>query len=174
MKDAVGSSLLLYVVIIVVGIIGISVVASNSYSKAYKAKNNITSAINNYYLLNVDTSSLNEDYKFQECFSNESCINKIIDALNNLAYRPKINKDVCSSKNILKKIEKAGETSSLIYPKASSDMKGFCIYKNIVNDREYYYSVVTFSYLNLNVLGIGTLYKNPVYGETRIFYDYAN
>ena len=47
MKDSVGSTLLLYVVIIVIGIVGAIFIASNNYSKAYKAKNNIISIINN-------------------------------------------------------------------------------------------------------------------------------
>ena len=54
MKDAVGSTMLVYIVVIVVGIVGSILIASNMYTSAYKAKNNIVSTINRYYMVNGD------------------------------------------------------------------------------------------------------------------------
>ena len=60
MKDAVGSTMLVYIVIIVVGIVGSILIASNMYTNAYKAKNNIVSTIDKYYMGEIDEEKLRE------------------------------------------------------------------------------------------------------------------
>ena len=45
----------------------------------------------------------------------------------------------------------------------------YCVYKTTLSDNSYYYSVVTFSHLNIPPFG--TLFKTPVYGETRVYYN---
>lgn len=177
MKDAVGSSLLVYLVIIVVGIVGACVIASNAYSKAYKAKNNIITSIDKYYLVNTDSGE--ETPSITDCFQDEICKTTIKNTLNNMGYKLSVTFDDCNSEQIRKKINSNVDIntkkSEIIYPTGDEKSDGYCIYKSFVNDveTEYYYTVVTFSHLNINVLGIGTLFKTPVYGETRVYYDYT-
>ena len=75
----------------------------------------------------------------------------------------------------VEKINNDGEASidvSLFYPSSinGDNFNGYCVFKNTINDTSYYYTIVTFSYFDLNTLNIGTLYKMPVYGETRTYY----
>lgn len=167
MRDSVGSSLLLIVIIIILGIVSSVIITSNSYTKAYKAKTNIYGILDRYYMVNN-----------QDCFDNPNCIVSINKTLTNMGY--KVNGDIsnCSSSAILKKIEKISNADgdsvdvSLAYPSSinGDEFNGYCIFKNTINSTSYYYTIVTFSYFNLNTLNIGTLYKIPVYGETRTYY----
>ena len=165
MKDAVGSTMLVYIVIIIVGIVGAILIATNMYTSAYKAKNNIVSTIDRYYTINGDTN----------CFNNndDSCIANINDILKQMGYHVKNN--LCNSEKVLKKVNKIalddGTVADLVYPLNNNAFNGYCIFKNNVSTNEYYYTVVTFSHLNINVLGIGSLFSTPVYGETRIYYN---
>lgn len=168
MKDSVGSSLLVYLVIIIVGIVGACVIASSAYSKAYKAKTNIISIIDKYYLVNTDTNDADDNTTdiITNCFEDETCKETINKTLDNMGYHMPKTPNPCEGTNIRNKIGAA----PLIYPTSTEDFYGYCIYKNKVNATDYYYIVVTFSHLNINVLGIGTLFKTPVYGETRVYY----
>lgn len=168
MKDSVGSSLLVYLVIIIVGIVGACVIASSAYSKAYKAKTNIISIIDRYYLVNIDPKDADDNTTdiVADCFKDETCKTTIKNTLDNMGYHMPKTPNPCEGRNIRNKI---GEVP-LIYPTSTEDFYGYCIYKNKVNATDYYYTVVTFSHLNINVLGIGTLFKTPVYGETRVYY----
>ena len=170
MKDAVGSTMLVYIVVIVVGIVGSILIASNMYTSAYKAKNNIISEIDRYYMVNSDTGS--------NCFSDNTCTTKIELTLKNMGYHLN-NNNLCNDK-IFAKVEKKAldkDTGDVLdYPKTEqvypdSSNKGYCIYKTSLSNSEYYYTVVTFSHLNINVLSIGSLFSTPVYGETRTYYN---
>ena len=162
MKDAVGSTMLVYIVIIVVGMVGSILIASNMYTSAYKAKNNIISEINRYYMVNSNSS----------CFNDDTCTKKIELTLKNMGYH-------VSSYNCNKyktKVEKKAYdkvTGELLgYPKTDNPIdkgKGYCVFKTNLSSTEYYYTVVTFSHLNVNVFSIGSLFSTPVYGETRIY-----
>lgn len=168
MRDSVGSSLLLIVVIIILGIVSSIIIASNSYTKAYKAKTSIIGIIDRYYMVNDE-----------DCFDNPNCIASIDKSLSNMGYKVSGDITSCSSSSVLKKVEKInndGEYSmdvSLFYPSSINDNKfnGYCIFKNIINSTSYYYTIVSFSSFDLNALNIGTLYKTPVYGETRTYYS---
>ena len=162
MKDAVGSTMLVYIVIIVVGIVGAIMVASNMYTSAYKAKNNIVSIINRHYQVHDDTN----------CFGEEGvCTNSILATLKNMGYHTKVD---CSKyiDKVTKKAREDDDGNSIVSVDGinlGNDNKGYCIYKVTIPDG-YYYTVITFSHLNINVLGIGSLFSTPVYGETRTFY----
>lgn len=176
MKDAVGSSLLVYLVIIIVGIVGACVIASNAYSKAYKAKNNIITSIDKYYLVNTDSGE-GSTSTTTDCFQDEICKTTIKNTLNNMGYHLSVSVADCELEQIRKKINSNADSNAaksyIIYPTGEEKSDGYCIYKTEVNDTDYYYTVITFSHLNINVLGIGTLFKTPVYGETRVYYDYS-
>ena len=64
-----------------------------------------------------------------------------------------------------------------IYPREPNKFRGYCIFKKTLDDTnlnkyEYYYVVVTFSRLNVGVSNVGTIFKRPVSGETKIYYLY--
>lgn len=158
MKDAVGSSLLLYLVIIILGVVGSIIIGSNAYSKAYKAKNNIISIVNQFY-----------EVEERDCFNSSTCINVVNETIKDNGYSLNVD-NPCQNKNIINHYKKNDDTLSayLVYPK--DEFNGYCIYKVLVNDsNDYYYSVVTFSHLNIPPFG--TLFKTPVYGETRVYYN---
>ena len=169
MKDAVGSTMLVYIVIIVVGIVGSILIASNMYTSAYKAKNNIISALDRYYMVNSSTG--------KTCFEDDYCINSIVSTLKNMGYHLN-DSDLCNGK-IFAKVEKKAldkdTDEEAEYPKTepvytNSSNNGYCVYKTTLSSSEYYYTVVTFSHLNINLLGIGSLFSTPVYGQTRTYY----
>ena len=163
MKDAVGSTMLVYIVIIVVGIVGAVLIASNMYTSAYKAKNNIISAIDRYYMVNSGNG--------RTCFDDNTCTNSIAGTLKNMGYH--LNEsDLCNNK-ILAKVSKNAEAVDgveTIQVYANSSNNGYCVYKTSLSSSEYYYTIVTFSHLNIDVLGIGSLFSAPVYGQTRTYY----
>ena len=81
--------------------------------------------------------------------------------------------DLCNNK-ILTKVSKNAEAVDgveTIQVYTNSSNNGYCVYKTTLSSSEYYYTVVTFSHLNINVLGIGSLFSTPVYGETRTYYN---
>ena len=164
MKDAVGSTMLVYIVIIVVGIVGAILIASNMYTSAYKAKNNIISAIDRYYMVNSGNG--------KTCFDDNTCTNSIASTLKNMGYHLN-GENLCKENSVLKKVNKTAEEDGsiidLVYPKDT--FNGYCVFKNSLSNSEYYYTVVTFSHLNINVLGIGSLFSTPVYGQTRTYYN---
>ena len=76
MRDSVGSSLLLIVIIIILGIVSSVIIASNTYTKAYKAKTNINVIIDRYYMFNDE-----------DCFINSNCILFFDKTLYNIGYK---------------------------------------------------------------------------------------
>ena len=168
MKSATGSTLLLYVIIIVVGIVGAIFIATNNYSKAYKAKNSIIASVDNNYNIYHGNKIIAgvSTYSSGDCFEDNSvrtkCIQGISASLKKMGYF--MNSGVnCANLN-------DGRYDELTYPKSSDKFEGYCIFKNYVNTKSYYYTVITFNHMNVNVLGIGTLYKTNVYGQTRIYF----
>lgn len=163
MKDAVGSTMLAYIVIIVVGIVGSILIASNMYTNAYKAKNNIVSTIDKYYMVSGN----------KDCFADATCKESIAVTLKNMGYHYDADCSKVGSK-VLAKAKKNEDDSDLVKVEqvyTDSSSKGYCIYKVELSDTSYYYTIVTFSHLNINALGIGSLFSTPVYGETRTYYN---
>ena len=172
MKDAVGSTMLVYIVIIVVGIVGSILIASNMYTSAYKAKNNIVNEIDRYYMVNGNTDCFGEDTDLDGKVSN-TCKNSVELALKNMGYHTSADCSKYETKVSFKaKNDEEGNplvSVSRVYE--DSKDKGYCIYKIKYSDNSYYYTVVTISHLNINILGIGSLFSTPVYGETRTYYN---
>ena len=166
MKDAVGSTMLVYIVIIVIGIVGSILVATNMYTSAYKAKNNIISTIDRYYMVHNDD--------IRTCFDDDDCVNSIEITLKNMGYHVK--GQSCDGKIFNKVNEKSKKNADGEYLVSveqvyeDSEARGYCVYKvSNISDNDYYYTVVTFSHLNVGILG--SLFSTPVYGETRTFYN---
>ena len=172
MKDAVGSTMLVYIVIIVVGIVGSILIASNMYTSAYKAKNNIVNEIDRYYMVNGNTDCFGEDTDDDGIVS-DICKNSIESTFKNMGYHTSAECNKYESK-VLSKAKNDEEGNPLVSVSRvyeDSKDKGYCIYKIKYSDDSYYYTVVTFSHLNINVLNTGSLFSNPVYGETRTYYN---
>ena len=175
MNSSVGSSLLLYIVIIVVGVVGSVFIASNNYSKAAKAKNNIISIIDNNYVVNHGVKFIgNSEKEYKgDCFvseegttSKDKCVNKIATTLKDMGYKMN-NANICSN------YFNAEKYDEITYPKDEDTFLGYCVFKKCNDDTcdAYYYTVLTFSHMNINIMGVHTLYKTPVYGQTRTFYN---
>lgn len=152
MKDAIGSTMLFYLIVIVVGIIGSIIISSNAYTKAHKAKNAIITIIDKHYKISRE-----------ECDNYDACVEDIDEALTNLGYKMSGN-NVCDDLDV--------NNANLIYPKENETFRGYCIFANEVSEegsgnKDKYYTVVTFSHLNVSL--VGTLFKKPVYGETRVY-----
>ena len=173
MKETIGSSMLLYIVVIIIGIVGTVFAATNNYSKAYKAKNNIISIINNDYMINHGKKTVGATEIYHtDCFHStattaqrNSCIEKISATLSNMGYSMSAQEaSVCTE------ILNSKGYSALVYPSLLSDkFEGYCIFKVNVNLTDYYYTVVTFNHMNIKAFNLGSLYKTSVYGQTRIY-----
>lgn len=171
MREAIGSSLLLNIVLVMVGVISLILINSIAYSKAFKAKNRIISVIDSYS---------------GECFLNnniadtDSCFKEIENELKSLGYSSNISASCDENRTD----ELSG--GKLIYP--SNNYQGghkFCVYRyklcdidkvnngqidcNDTSNEMYYYKVVTFMHFDIPV--IGQFLEFPVSGETNTFYD---
>lgn len=141
MRDAIGHTFLYNIVIVFVFIIAFVLVGSLSYSKAFKAKNEIISIIERH-----------RDY-------DEETINEIDAMLKDNGYRSKavFRHDHCpepkgTSKELLQE--------SIGYP--------YCVYENRT-ERGIYYSVII--YMRFEVPVLSGLLEFPVKGDTRTIYN---
>ena len=165
MKDSTGNAALSIIIVMIVGIVGLLIIASNMYSKSYRVKNSIINAIDSYHIVHSDITGYSND-----CFDDptNSCIDKINQDLRKEAYFVGGNRNNCLEKRILNNL-KVSE-SDLIFPKSGDSFQGYCVFKGYNLDySKHYYKIVSFSALNINAFGIGTLIKIPVYGETRLY-----
>lgn len=182
MREAIGSSLLLNIALVVIGVISAILIGSVAYSKAYKVKNRIISIIDEY----------NGD-----CFSDKdpSCYNRINEELTNMGYSSNISKD-CDAID-----EKAGANMTndelknrglisirRVYPKLNESGHKFCVYEYtqcsnintvygnsycINSNQTYYYKVFTFMHFDIPL--IGNFLEFDVSGETKSFFgEYIN
>lgn len=156
MREATGSSMLLYVVVIIVSVVMLLFVTIISYAKAYGAKNKIISAIETY-----------GGY-------NESSQKEISENLRQMGYTITRN-DSCSSARVTAHLKDLGITGDDAVNLNTSDGSkyNYCIYDVNKLNNGHYYLVVTFISYNIPVIGNTLLF--PVYGETKTIqksYDY--
>ena len=166
MREAEGSALLLNIVIVFIGVISAVLVSSIAYSKAFKAKNQIISTIENY----------NGECTFTK---GNSCFEEIERKLTDMGYSSNITKD-CPTV----------EGATNVYGKDSLTLEGhkYCIYRyemcdittKIVGDetketcddksnKKHFYKVITFMHFDFPL--VGQFLEFEVSGETRTFYD---
>ena len=157
MRDAVGGSSLLYLVIIFVTVVMLMFSSVLTYSKAYRVKNRIIELI--------------EKYELYE--KKDGTVNAINSDLKTAGYSAS-NPTRCSSSNVqnhLKEILHTDYHSNL--PKNINNYGyNYCVFeinskdypKNISNGK--YYVVVTFIHFEVPV--VGDLLTIPVYGETQM------
>ncbi|MCI9233267.1 MAG: hypothetical protein HFH08_01565 [Bacilli bacterium] len=142
MRDAIGHTFLYNIVIVFVFIIAFVLVGSLSYSKAFKAKNEIISIIEKHReydaetIAEIDATLKDSGYRSRVVFRHNTC------------PAPKEG----SSKVLLEE--------SVSYP--------YCVYEN-VTERGVYYSVII--YMRFEVPLLSGLLEFPVKGDTRTIYD---
>lgn len=163
MREAIGSSLLLNIAIVFIGIISMILVSSIAYSKAYKAKNQIISVIENY---NGVCNFMNGD----------SCFDEIESKLTDMGYSSNISQGCPTKYGTPLYGNLAGSVSPL-------DGHVYCVYKYTICDpdtnlpgscpdnstEKTYYKVVTFMHFDIPL--IGQILEFPVSGETQSFYN---
>lgn len=155
MKESIGGSMLLYLVLIFVTVVMLLFSSILTYSKAYKIKNRIIEVIEKYGMYNSTVANeINPDlsvagYKANQTSNCDDIYNKLI--------RTKYSEDKLSRNH-------------------NSYGYNYCIFKSTntegVNEGSYYV-VVTFVEFQFPV--IGDIMTFPVYGETKILgkkYDY--
>lgn len=171
MREAIGSSLLLNIAIVFIGVISAFLISSIAYSKAYKVKNRIVSIIEKF-----DGQCNFEGY------GTDNCTIAIENDLNAMGYSSNIN-STCPG------VEYSSENEdilsvALIYDGFDTGHK-YCIYKYEMCDYTnpygnsrvcsqnssvlYYYKVKTFMHFDIPL--IGQFLEFPVSGETKTFYD---
>ena len=146
MKDAVGGSILLYLVVIFVSIVIIFFAGIMSYSKAYKIKNRI-----------IEVIERNGTYEENE-------VGELTIELKRIGYRTATIEQIAS---------KCG-TESLTYTNNAGHF--YCVYigeGDKLSGEGYSYEVVTYTHFDFPI--IGDLLVLPVKGETKTLgksYDY--
>lgn len=169
LREAIGSSLLLNIVIVIIGIISAFLISSIAYSKAFKAKNRIVSVIEEYGG-NCNFSA----------YGTDSCTKKIEDVLTDMGYSSNISSNCDLNVDTV-------EGSDVYDAKLVYNGDGghrFCVYKYTLCDYsrvtgnrkckdessvQNYYKVVTFMHFDIPV--IGEFLEFGVSGETKSMYD---
>ena len=146
MREATGSSMLLYIVVIIVSIVMLLFASIMSYAKAYSAKNKILSALETF-----------EDYSKDAKAQIEADLGK-------MGYTIASN-DFCNTTRVKKHLEELGVTHSANLNSSTGAKYSYCIY-NVELDNGNYYIIATFVNFNIPLVGQGFVF--PVYGQTRI------
>ena len=166
MRESLGNSLLLNIVIVFSGIVILFFIGIISYSKAYKVKNRIIEVIEEYNGYTTDTKG------------------EINDSLKQIGYSV-TSKDYCNSGRVRNHMDDIGGTyiNVNIASPYSTGEYNYCVFEvtNKSSDvvtyygasESKYYVVVTFVHFDFPI--IGDMLNIPVYGETKILgrdYDY--
>ena len=151
MRDAIGGSLLLYLVIFFVSIVMLFFVSALSYVKAYRVKNRIINIV--------------EKHDFAERFNEEdkkNLISEINSDLTHIGYTAskKVTGDKCKNNS-----NYGSSECQNINTKANGRAYDYCLCK-INSNNGYFFEVITFSQFKLPV--IGSLLSSSVHGETKL------
>lgn len=160
MRESIGNSLLLNLVIIFSGIVILFFIGIISYSKAYRVKNRIIDVIEKYD--GYTTGAIDE-------------INKSLSEAGYSLSTKNCNGAQRHLNEIISKKNEAGEEVPLNIGQLNSSEYNYCIYEisGKSSDSSKYYMVATFVHFDFPV--IGDFINIPVYGETKILgktYDY--
>lgn len=150
MREAVGGSLLMYLVVFFVSVVILFFVGIMSYSKAYRVKNRIISIIEKY-----------------EAYGRDEIKSEINADLRNIGYKSTSN-NLCSSNKVKNHLKEIGitEEESEGYKNYNNTSYNYCLFRSGKMTDSYYYVVVTFVSFEFPI--IGDMITYPVYGETKI------
>ena len=149
MREAIGGSLLMNLVVIFTGIVILFFVSIISYSKAYGVKNRIINVLEKYEEFNV------------------SAQNEINADLRNVGYKATTSNQ-CDSDRVKNHLREIGITNSSELTNLNTNAFNYCLYKieSKSSHGSFYYVAVTFVSFEFPL--IGDMLTFPVYGETRI------
>lgn len=156
MREAIGSSLLLYIVIFFIGVVMLFFISMLSYSKAYRVKNRIINIVEEYDFANFDTDEVVRRKLFEEINSD----------LISIGYSSSNNKDCTSDSSY------GNACVDLNVPANGGGVHDFCICK-INASNGYYFEVITYTQFKFPV--IENVIASAVHGESKILgieYDY--
>lgn len=147
MKEAIGTSFVLGLVITFLIIFMLLFATSLSYTKAFKVKNRIVEIIEKYDdILKENVSNNNR--------LNSTVENEINSALSGIGYRISAIPNNCPERNGKQALTK-NTTANYEY----------CVYRYNTNKGDYY-GVTAYIYYEIPIIGISLRF--PVYGETKI------
>lgn len=173
MREAIGSSLLLNVVIVVIGVISAFMIGSIAYSKAYKVKNRIISVIERY-----------DGKCFDSTDDTDECYKEIEAELQDIGYSSNIHQEC--DKITIDNNDSGILSAELVYPHNTNYNRGhrFCVYKYVMCDTESsmngnicdeqsnqlsFYKVVAFMHFDIPL--IGKFLEFGVSGESKTYYN---
>ena len=145
MREGIGSIALYNIIIIFIAVTFAVLAGTMSYSKAFKVNNRIINAIEKY-----------EGY-------NQLAAEKIDVSLLSIGYQLSNGKKNCGKRRGIDALESLN---------ASYD---FCVYKNIEETREWngrYSTYGVVSYINLDLPVVGSFFKIPVYGRSKMVFSF--
>ena len=153
MREAIGSSMLLYIVVIIVSIVMLLFASMMSYAKASSAKNKVLSALETFEGYTTDAKA------------------QIEADLGRMGYTVS-SSDFCDTARVKNHLNELGVTHSVNLNSSTTGRYSYCVYNvNLSNGN--YYIVATF--INFNIPFIGQTLVFPVYGQTKIMninYEY--
>ena len=152
MRESVGNSTLLYLVVSFSAIIMLFFVGIISYSRAYGVKNRIIEIIE------------------KENGWSENAISSVGESIKEMGYTVTA-ANFCNKESVKNHMDKIG-TYSL--KNGAENGYSYCVYEVSYGSSGKYYVVVTFVSFNFPV--IGNILSIPIYGETQILgksYDYS-
>ncbi len=155
MREAIGNTFIVNLVLIFLAILIALLLGSVSYSKAYKVKNRIIYTLEKY---NYSADDWNDQSK------KSVVINEIASSLKSIGYSMNVYNHECKKENDKGVIKK-------IYPTSVSEKSSYhyCIYMYNAEGMGPYYGVTTFMHFDIPL--IGGFLEFPVYGETKVMYD---
>lgn len=159
MREAIGNTFIVNLLMVFIGVISALLIGSISYSKAFKVKNRIIYTIEKYGGWEVYSGSTN--IVQTEIEASLKDIGYQLKLANSFAYGGSSCKDNSSE-----------DGSELVYGKAGQTVTyHYCVYK-FNNEKGYYYRVI--AYMHFDIPLIGNYLEFPVAGETQSLYTVDN
>lgn len=155
MREAIGNTFIVNLLLVFLGVMSIIFIGSISYSKAFKVKNRIVYVIEKYGGWNeLATDEGIDPAKLEISASLKQIGYPLATTFGRCARYQKRDNDV---------------ETTIVYGEDPGDIDyHYCVYK-YKSDRGVYYGVVTF--MRFDIPLIGDLLEFPVYGETKSLYD---
>lgn len=147
MREAIGNTFIVNLLLVFLGVMSIIFIGSISYSKAFKAKNRIIYAIEKYG--GWDETGLENPAQ-----------NEIDASLKQIGYPLTVRTTHCS------RYKKDGGTDVYGIDPATTTYR-YCVYE-YNNEKGHYYGVTAFMHFDIPL--IGGILEFPVYGETKPLY----
>lgn len=155
MREAIGNTFIVNLLLVFIGVISALLIGSISYSKAFKVKNRIIYTIEKYGGWEVYAGSTN--IVQSEIEASLKDIGYPLKLANSFAYGGL--GAGCKNRN---------DGSELVYGKPGQSVTyHYCVYK-YNNEKGYYYGVTAYMHFDLPL--IGNYLEFPVYGETQSLY----